>query len=73
MAADHYRIPPLDRVGLASLRQLIADRQYFVMRAPRQTGKTSALLALQDLLNHEGDFRCVYVNVACAPTASPRA
>ena len=63
VAADHYRIPPLDRVDLASLRQLIADRQYFVMRAPRQTGKTSALLALQDLLNHEGDFRCVYVNV----------
>ena len=33
--------------------------------APRQTGKTSALLALRDLLNGgaEGDYRCVYVNV----------
>ena len=34
-------------------------------RAQRQTGKTSALLALRDLLNggQEGDFRCLYANV----------
>ena len=32
---------------------------------PRQTGKTSALLALRDLLNagRAGDFRCVYASV----------
>ena len=37
----------------------------FVLHAPRQTGKTSALLALRDLLNGgaQGDFRCVYANV----------
>jgi len=36
-----------------------------VLHAPRQTGKTSALLALRDLLNGggQGDFRCVYANV----------
>ena len=62
-AEDHYLIPPLDRVNLAEIRELIADKQYFVLRAPRQTGKTSVLLALQDLLNSEGDYRCVYVNV----------
>lgn len=45
------------------LRQLIDRRRYFVLHAPRQTGKTSALLALQDLLNAEGRYRCVYVNV----------
>ena len=41
-------------------------RTYFVLHAPRQTGKTSALLALRDLLNGgaQGDFRCVYANVA---------
>ena len=39
-----------------------------MLHAPRQTGKTSALLALRDLLNSgaEGDFRCVYVNVEAA-------
>jgi hypothetical protein len=44
---------------------LIRDEKYFVLHAPRQTGKTSALLALRDLLNGgtQGDFRCVYANV----------
>ena len=42
-----------------------------MMHAPRQTGKTSALLALRDLLNGGtvGDYRCVYVNVETAQTA----
>ena len=44
---------------------LIRNERYFVLHAPRQTGKTSTLLALRDLLNGgaEGDFRCVYANV----------
>ena len=69
VAADHYQIPPLDRVSLAELRRLIAEKRYFVLHAPRQTGKTSALLALQDLLNGEGDYQCVYVNVEGAQAA----
>ncbi len=66
---DHYHIPPLNRMDLAELRQLIAWKRYFVLHAPRQTGKTSALLALQDLLNADGGYRCVYVNVEGAATA----
>ena len=44
---------------------LVRDKKYFVLHAPRQTGKTSALLALRDLLNGgaAGDYRCVYANV----------
>ena len=42
---------------------MIRDEKYFVLHAPRQTGKTSALLTLRDLLNAEGTYRCVYVNV----------
>ncbi len=36
-----------------------------MLHAPRQTGKTSALLALRNLLNggEAGDFRCVYATV----------
>ena len=63
VADDHYCIPPLERLNLAEVRRLIRDKRYFVMHAPRQTGKTSALLALRDLLNAEGTYRCVYVNV----------
>ncbi|MDE2907429.1 MAG: ATP-binding protein, partial [Acidobacteriota bacterium] len=48
---DHYHIPPLDRLNLDELLGLVRDKKYFVLHAPRQTGKTSALLALRDLLN----------------------
>ena len=50
---------------------LIRDQKYFILHAPRQTGKTSALKALQDRLNSgtEGDFRCVYVNLESGQTA----
>ena len=59
----HYCILPLERLNLAEVLRLIRDEKYFVLHAPRQTGKTSALLALRDLLNGEGHYRCVYVNV----------
>ena len=60
---DHYHVPPLERLDLDGVLTLIEQKKYFVLHAPRQTGKTSALLALRDLLNGEGDYRCVYVNV----------
>ncbi|MCY4482954.1 MAG: ATP-binding protein [Spirochaetaceae bacterium] len=65
VAADHYCIPPLERIDLDAVLGLIRDKKYFVLHAPRQTGKTSALLALRDLLNGgaAGDFRCLYANV----------
>ena len=53
------------------LLRLIRTRQYFVLHAPRQTGKTSALIALRDLLNsgEAGSFRCVDVNVEVGQVA----
>ncbi len=56
---DHYHIPPLERVDLDQILDMIQNKRYFVLHAPRQTGKTSALLALRDLLNRgeAGDFR----------------
>ena len=61
-----YCIPPLERLpDLDHVLRLIGREEYFTVHAPRQTGKTSALLALQDLLNSgtAGDYRCVYVNL----------
>ena len=65
VAADHYCIPPLERIDLDAVLGLVRRKKYFVLHAPRQTGKTSALLALRDLLNGggAGDYRCVYANV----------
>jgi hypothetical protein len=64
--ADHYCLPPLERFDLAAILNLIAQRKYFVLHAPRQTGKTSALLALREYLNAEGRYRCLYVNFEVA-------
>ena len=61
----HYAVAPLERLDLGELLGLIRAERYFVLHAPRQTGKTSALIALRELLNSgdAGDFRCVDVNV----------
>ena len=68
-AAKHYCIPPLDRLDVDDLLNLVQQEKYFVLHAPRQTGKTSLLLALADLLNAGSEFRCVYVNIESAQTA----
>ena len=69
VSAKHYSIPPLERLDLKEVLRLIRDERYFVLHAPRQTGKTSTLLALRDLLNEGGEYRCVYTNVEPGQTA----
>ena len=68
-SAKHYCIPPLERVDLPEILRLIHREKYFVLHAPRQTGKTSTLLALADKLNATGKFRCLYVNFEPGQTA----
>ena len=41
---DHYMLPATAR--LPEAMRLIAQKNYFVLHAPRQTGKTTAMLAL---------------------------
>ena len=60
---DNYTIDPLSRFDLEDMLTLIRQKRYFVLHAPRQTGKTSCLLALRDYLNESGDYICVYANV----------
>lgn len=66
---EHYKIDPLHRWDLDEVLMLIAQRKYFILHAPRQTGKTSSLLALRDYLNVQGDYCAVYVNVESGQTA----
>ncbi len=68
---DHYHIPPLERFDLNELPGLVHGKKYFTLHAPRQTGKTSALLALRDLLNGQG-YHCVYATVETARGAGFR-
>ena len=65
----HYCLPPLTRFDLEDVLLLIQQSKYFVLHAPRQTGKTSCLLALMEYLNKEGYYRCVYINVELAQAA----
>jgi len=69
VAKDHYCLDPLKRISQDEILGLIADKRYFVLHAPRQTGKTTCLLALMRYLNAEGNYRAVYANVEGAQTA----
>jgi hypothetical protein len=66
---DHYMLDPLRRINYEEVRVLIDRKRYFVLHAPRQTGKTTSLLAMVDEINKEGVYCCVYVNVETAQTA----
>ena len=67
--ADHYCLDPLHRIDLDVLLPLIEQKKYFVLHAPRQTGKTSCLLALRESLNAGDRYRCIYVNIEIAQSA----
>ena len=60
---EQYTIDPLSRFDLDEILMLIRQKKYFVLHAPRQTGKTSCMLALRDFLNQQGDYIAVYANV----------
>ena len=60
---DNYSIDPLSRFDLDEVLTMIRQKRYFVLHAPRQTGKTSCMLALRDYLNKEGKYIAVYANV----------
>jgi hypothetical protein len=66
---DHYCLPPLERWDLGEILGLIDQKKYFLLHAPRQTGKTTCLLALMDHLNREGRYQAVYTNLETAQTA----
>ena len=59
----HYCLDPLARIDLEDVETLIDQARYFVLHAPRQTGKTSSLLALMQHLNQQNNYVCVYTNV----------
>ena len=65
----HYCLPPLTRLDLDEILSLIEMEKYFVLHAPRQTGKTTCLLALMEELNRAGKYRCLYCNVEMAQAA----
>ncbi|MFN9175146.1 MAG: ATP-binding protein [Synechocystis sp.] len=57
----HYMLSPTAR--LPELRLLIDQQNYFVIHAPRQVGKTTAMLALAQELTDGGDYVAVMLSV----------
>ena len=68
-ASDHYLIDPLARIDHLEVLSLIQAKRYFVLHAPRQTGKTTSLRAMVKYLNASSDYRAVYANIEGAQAA----
>ncbi|MCC5616896.1 ATP-binding protein [Nostoc sp. CHAB 5836] len=60
-ADKHYTLSATSR--LPDLSVLIEQESYFVLHAPRQTGKTTAMLALAQQLTATGRYAAVVVSV----------
>lgn len=58
---EHYMLPALERCR--GVLKLIEQKQYFVIHAARQTGKTTLLLDLSDTLNNRGDYYALYCSL----------
>jgi hypothetical protein len=56
----HYMLSPTTR--LPDLEELIQQRSYFVIHAPRQTGKTTAMQVLAQQLTATGRYAAVMVS-----------
>ncbi|TWI62071.1 AAA domain-containing protein [Desulfobotulus alkaliphilus] len=69
MADMNYHIDPLTRINWDEVYDLILQQRYFILHAPRQTGKTSSLIAMMHALNKKDDFTALYVNIEGAQAA----
>ena len=54
----HYTLPMLDR--LPTVRELVGQEKWFVLHAPRQSGKTTAMRALAHELTASGDYAALW-------------
>jgi len=61
-------IDPIPR--FADVNELIDAQQYFVIHAPRQSGKTTLLYELTSKLNREGKYTALNVNIQAASVPS---
>ncbi|MCS7036641.1 MAG: AAA-like domain-containing protein [Saprospiraceae bacterium] len=62
---EHYMVEPL-RGLYGDIAQLIENKQYFLIHAPRQTGKTTLLHQLTLRLNREGKYNALTFSVESA-------
>ena len=68
LPAKHYMLPALDR--MPELRRLVEQEMYFVIHAPRQTGKTTAVKALVREINAKGERVALYCTLETLQNAA---
>ena len=59
----HYMLPPEERLVGAQLHRYVKDRLYWVLHAPRQTGKTTFLKNWMLEINNGGEAVACYASV----------
>jgi hypothetical protein len=64
----HYMLPSMPR--LPQLETLIDRAGYFVLHAPRQVGKTTAMLTIAQELTAQGKYTAVMASVEVGATFS---
>ena len=57
----HYYVP--HRLNDNLISQLIREEKYFILHAPRQSGKTTAMIMLAKQLNEARIYKALYTNV----------
>lgn len=60
---DHYMLPATARLEEFDIDRLLAQKSYFVLHAPRQTGKTTAMLEVARRLTAAGAYIGVLVSM----------
>ena len=59
----HYLVPSQIRLDEFDVRRLIEQQSYFVVHAPRQVGKTTAMMELAKQLTAEGKYTAALVSM----------
>jgi hypothetical protein len=59
--SEHYMLPVLSRVP--GVDEMVSGKYYFIIHAPRQSGKTTYLKILTDQINLEGKYYALYCSL----------
>jgi len=66
----NYMLPSSVRFNTQIMERLIAQESYFVLHAPRQTGKSTSMLELARQLTESGNYTSVMVSMEVGATFS---
>jgi predicted AAA+ superfamily ATPase len=59
---EHYMLPVLPR--LPAVEDMIEGKSYFILHAPRQSGKTTFINCLTDKINNSGEMYALNCSLA---------